>query len=127
MKSLKLSLALAAAVLMVAACGVNEPPPNGDQGGNKNATAPESEAPVSEAAALYKSSGCVLCHGADGKGNATMKEIPNFSDPAWQTNAQDAEMTTVIKNGRPPMPAYKTRLTDEQIKELISYLRGFAK
>jgi mono/diheme cytochrome c family protein len=36
-------------------------------------------------------------------------------------------MTTVIQNGKPPMPPYKSRLTDEQIKSLISYIRSLAK
>jgi mono/diheme cytochrome c family protein len=56
-----------------------------------------------------------------------MKEIPNFTDAAWQKKTDDAAMINVIKNGKPPMPAYKNRLSDEQSKALVAYVRAFAK
>ena len=42
--------------------------------------------------------------------------------------ATDDEMFKVIRNGKPPMPAYNTKqLTDEQIKTLIVYIRSLSK
>jgi cbb3-type cytochrome c oxidase subunit III len=138
MKASRLSIALMLAVLTGAACGTQEAPGTHSTTANQNAAATNTNAATGatgatsapaagDGAALYNSIGCAVCHGADGKGNATMKEIPNFTDAAWQKKATDAEMTTVIQNGKLPMPPYKSRLTDEQIKSLVSYIRSLAK
>ena len=39
----------------------------------------------------------------------------------------DAELAAIITDGKSPMPAYKGKVTDAQIKELVTYLRGLAK
>ena len=42
--------------------------------------------------------------------------------------ASDADLTATITNGKPPkMPAYKGKLTDAQIKELVSFMRTLKK
>ena len=142
MKALKLSVALTVAALLGAACGLHERAGHSSQTANQNAPAAAAantnaagntagaaggQAATGDGAALYQSLGCALCHGADGKGNATMKDIPNFADAAWQKKTGDAEMINVIHNGKPPMPAYKNRLTDEQTRALVAYIRAFAR
>ena len=136
MKAFKLSIALMLAALAGAACGMKDAPGPHATTANQNAAAANTNAaassaasasPAGDGASLYQSLGCAVCHGADGKGNAQMKDIPNFTDAAWQKKASDAEITAVIQNGKPPMPAYKSRLTDEQIKALVTYIRSFAK
>jgi cbb3-type cytochrome c oxidase subunit III len=143
MKALKLSFALTVAALLGAACGLHETTHStSSQTANKNApaaaaantnaagnnaNAASTPSTAGDGAALYQSLGCAVCHGADGKGNPQMKDIPNFADAAWQKKTDDAAMINVIKNGKPPMPAYKNRLTDEQIKALVAYIRAFAK
>ncbi|HKP12858.1 MAG TPA: c-type cytochrome [Blastocatellia bacterium] len=141
MKAFRLSIVLMLAALSGAACGTHEAPGAHGTTANQNAaaattananTAASSPAAASapsggDGAALYQSIGCAVCHGADGKGNAQMKDIPNFTDAAWQKKATDAEIIGVIQNGKPPMPPYKSRLTDEQIKSLVTYVRSLAK
>jgi len=143
MKSLKLSIALILATSFSAACvgnkaatnnanqaaGKNAPaaPAASTNAAGNNANAASAPSATSEAASLYQSRGCIACHGADGKGNATMKDIPNFTDEAWQKKADTAQMINVIKSGKPPMPAYKNQLTDEQIEALVTYIRSLAK
>ena len=40
----------------------------------------------------------------------------------------DAELTGIIKDGKgAQMPAFKDKLTDDQIKQLVSYIREFNK
>jgi cbb3-type cytochrome c oxidase subunit III len=143
MKALKLGIALIMVASFSAACGGhNATGGNANRAADKNApaapvtnanTANRNAEPMTqlaatgEGAALYESKGCATCHGADGKGNATMKDIPNFTDAAWQKKTGDAAMTAGIRNGKPPMPAYKNRLTDEQIQTLVAYIRQFAR
>lgn len=143
MKSLKLSAALMLAALFGAACGMHETT-TGTSGQTANRNAPAAPAvntnaagdngkpttaqsAAGDGAALYQSKGCAVCHGADGKGNAQMKDIPNFTDAAWQKKTADGDMLKLIQNGKPPMPAYKNQLTDDQINALVAYIRTFTK
>lgn len=71
------------------------------------------------AADVYKSK-CAMCHGTDGKKMAGTKE---FASPDVQ-KMSDADLIATITNGKPPkMPAYKGKLTDDQIKDLAKYVR----
>ena len=71
------------------------------------------------AADLYKSK-CAMCHGTDGKKMAGTRE---FASPEVQ-KMTDAELAATISNGKPPkMPAYKGKLTDDQIKDMVKYVR----
>ena len=80
------------------------------------------------AASLFKAK-CAACHGADGSGNTsvgkTMK-IGDFHSPEVQ-NASDAQLTDMITTGKSAMPSYKGKLTDDQVKQLVSYIRDLAK
>lgn len=80
-----------------------------------------------DGATLFAANKCTGCHGADGKGNPNIKDVPNFTDAAWQKKTPDSEMIKTITNGHKPMPAYKDKLNEEQIKALVAYVRSFAK
>ncbi len=80
-------------------------------------------------AALFKAK-CATCHAADGSGNsATGKALsaPDLrsDDVQKQTDAQLIDSTTNGKGKK--MPAYKGKLTDDQIKELVGYIRELGK
>jgi mono/diheme cytochrome c family protein len=81
-----------------------------------------------DAAALYKSK-CAVCHGADGAGDTTMgKKLGAKSFHAPEVSKMtDAELFDVTKKGKNKMPAYDKKLTDDQIKELIAYIRTLGK
>jgi len=80
---------------------------------------------VDQGKTLYDSK-CVICHGADGKGDGpaapALKPSPrNFHEPRfWQKNA-DQEIADTIRNGLSPMPAFD--LTDTEIKAIIDYMK----
>lgn len=111
----------AAAVATPASANANQPAKPAD---TKPAAAAK---PVSniDAAALFTSNKCVTCHGADGKGK--VKGTPNFSDAAWQKKEKDGELIEAIKKGKKPMPPYAGKLSDDEIKALVAYVRTFAK
>ncbi|MHB8735323.1 MAG: c-type cytochrome [Terriglobales bacterium] len=72
---------------------------------------------------------CSACHAPDGTGYAAI-HTPNFSDAKWQAAHTDAELIHSVTNGKTGegnMPAFKDRLTAEQIDALVlCAVRGFA-
>ena len=73
------------------------------------------------AADLYKSK-CAMCHGADGKGK--MAGTKDLASPEVQKSS-DAELNAIITKGKAPkMPAYDGKLTPDQIKSLVTYIRS---
>ena len=80
------------------------------------------------AADLYKSK-CAACHGADGAGNTAVgksMKIRDFHSPDVQKQT-DVQLTETISAGKGAMTPYKGKLTDDQIKQLVGYIRQFAK
>ena len=81
-------------------------------------------AAADDAEALYKSK-CQACHGADGKGSPVGQKIgvKDFHSPEV-AKMTDEELIKVTKEGKGKMPAYDKKLTDDQIKQLIKYVRS---
>lgn len=81
-----------------------------------------------DGAALYKSK-CQMCHGATGMADTpagkSTKARP-FNDPDV-VKMSDADLIAVTTNGKNKMPAYKGKLTDDQIKSLIAYIHTLQK
>lgn len=81
-------------------------------------------AAADDAAALYKSK-CQVCHGADGKGTAAGQKMgaKDFHSPEVAKQS-DADLAKVTKEGKGKMPKYEGKLTDEQIKDLVKFIRS---
>jgi cytochrome c6 len=77
---------------------------------------------------LFKAK-CAACHGADGSGNTTVGKSLKIRDfhSADVQGQTDAQLTDMITTGKGAMPAYKGKLTDDQIKQLVGYIRELAK
>jgi cytochrome c6 len=77
---------------------------------------------------VYKAK-CAMCHGADGLGatpaGKAMKAV-SFKDPA-NVKATDAELIAAVKNGKNKMPPNVAKLTDDQIKSVVAYIRTLQK
>jgi mono/diheme cytochrome c family protein len=68
---------------------------------------------------------CAMCHGADGLAATPMgknMKILSFKAPEM-VKASDAQFIASTKNGKGKMPAYNGKLTDAQIKDVVSYIR----
>jgi DNA uptake protein ComE-like DNA-binding protein len=78
---------------------------------------------AADTAGLYKSR-CALCHGADGAGKSAFKN----SDlrPAEVQKQTDAQLQQAVAGGKGKMPAFKDKLTSEQIAGLVTFIRSFA-
>jgi mono/diheme cytochrome c family protein len=78
---------------------------------------------------------CAKCHGESGKGDGpkakTLKKKPmDYTDKAKMAKLTDEELLKVTREGKKPMPAYgsgRNQLTDQQITDLIAYIRTFSK
>jgi mono/diheme cytochrome c family protein len=78
--------------------------------------------------ATYKAK-CQSCHGAEGTPNpgiAKAMGVKPASDPSVKS-LSEAQMIAVTNDGKGKMPAYKGKLTDQQIKDSVDYFRTFAK
>ncbi len=76
------------------------------------------------AASLYKTK-CALCHAPDGSGSGPVGKqlnVPSLRSREVQAQTND-EWIQVTENGKGKMPAYKGRLSDDQIRQLIIYIR----
>jgi mono/diheme cytochrome c family protein len=82
-----------------------------------------------DGAALYKQKACAQCHAADGSGNTpvgkALKARDLRSDEVQKQS--DDELAATIADGREKMPAYKSSLSPEQVRELVTYIRALAK
>lgn len=77
-----------------------------------------------DAAALYKAK-CQACHGADGKATGVGQKLgaKDFSSPEV-AKMSDPDLSNITKNGKDKMPKYDGKLTDDQIKALVKYIRS---
>ncbi len=68
------------------------------------------------------SQNCVVCHGADGRGNQILG-APNLTDNIWLYGDSPEEIRQTIRAGRfGAMPAQKDKLKDEKIHLLAAYV-----
>ncbi len=80
------------------------------------------------APATFKSK-CAACHGPDGKGATAVGKslgIRDLGSPETQ-KMSDADLETIITKGKDKMPAYASSLKEPEIRDLVQYIRSFAK
>ena len=69
---------------------------------------------------------CARCHGGDGAGQTTMgqmTEAPNLTDAAWLRGKSTSRMVASVANGRGQMPAFKKKLSRQEIAAAVAYVR----
>jgi len=80
------------------------------------------------AADTYKSQ-CAPCHGDDGSGNTPvgkMLKAASFKNPTI-VKTPDPALIKIIKGGKDKMPSFAGKLTDDQIKGVLAYVRVLQK
>jgi mono/diheme cytochrome c family protein len=90
--------------------------------------APQSLLAQSGGEALYKQK-CQVCHGPAGAGDTVMGKklgAKDLKSPEVQKQS-DADITNVIKNGKDKMKGFEGKLTNDEIKSLVAYVRDLAK
>jgi mono/diheme cytochrome c family protein len=95
-------------------------------------------APLSLRAADAKTNwtnNCAQCHGASGRGDTKMGKMLNaadLTDSKKQASFTDAKAAAAIKdgikqNGKTAMKAFGGKLSDDEIKALVAYVRTLKK
>ena len=102
MRKIAIMLALAVALMMVAPAALAD----------------------DAAAALYKAK-CAMCHSADGSGDSAMGKKTGAHDfrSAEVQKMTDAQLTEITVKGKNKMPDYDKKLTADEIKGLVAYVR----
>jgi mono/diheme cytochrome c family protein len=74
---------------------------------------------------------CARCHGADGRGETVvgrMLSVPNFTDEDWwKKDARDGRFIESVTEGKNEMPAFGKKLSRQEIRSLVAYVRRFGK
>jgi mono/diheme cytochrome c family protein len=78
---------------------------------------------------------CAQCHGKDGRADTKMgKQVgaKDLTDPKVQASFTNAQATAAIKDGvktggRTTMKAFGGKLSDDDIKALVAYVRSLKK
>ena len=81
-----------------------------------------------DGAALYKSK-CAMCHGPDGAGQTAMGKNMKLRDlrSADVQKQTDAELAKWIADGKGKMPAYKSKMSADEINALVAFIRTLKK
>jgi mono/diheme cytochrome c family protein len=72
---------------------------------------------------------CIQCHGGQGQGyplEHTAQEVPDFKQD-WFKKQSDGALYWKIREGRGVMQGYKSQLSDEQLWQLVEYVRDLSR
>jgi cytochrome c6 len=88
----------------------------------------KAQQPADSSAAIYAKS-CAMCHGPQGTPKATMAgQMTDFANAQTMSTVADSVMRRILTDGKGRiMPAFKTRLSAEQINGLVRYIRTLSR
>ena len=92
----------------------------------------ENQDAINRGKAIYQSR-CLECHGAEGRGDGekapSLSPRPGSLVSAATSAKSDRELLRTIQHGKPrtAMPAWKDILTEEEIVEVLQYLRSLVR
>ena len=125
MKSILVIVSLAS---LAFACGMmNHDMPNMKKDTTKISKS-DTKSSVSKGLEIYENN-CISCHGKSAKGNGSMSSYftprpANLVEMAEEHT--NSEFVSMITNGKGSMPAWKDRLSKDEIKEVATYIKLLA-
>jgi mono/diheme cytochrome c family protein len=131
MKTLKL-IFLSSAILVLSAALVAQPKPWVVPANFKSMKNPVAKGDASNkaGAALYTKN-CASCHGKAGLGDGVkaraLKDFPGDFSKAEYQNQADGDHFYKTKMGRGEMPKYEGKLSDDDIWNVVNFMRTFKK
>lgn len=94
---------------------------------NRSPAEASSQAVNVDAAALFAKN-CAKCHGKDGRAKTFRGKLTaarDFTNAEWQARVSDDTLAASVANGRGSMPSFRKKLSADEIKSLVAYIRGF--
>jgi mono/diheme cytochrome c family protein len=74
---------------------------------------------------------CAMCHGETGNGKgdlaSDMKSVTDFTNPEAMKDRTDGDLFYIIRTGKGDMPPEGNRAKDDDVWNLVNYIRAFAK
>ncbi len=78
---------------------------------------------------------CAKCHGPDGKGQTKMGrqlQVKDYTDATVQAGMKDEDMLRIVTEGvkdgkKDKMPAYKDKLSADEVKDVVALVRSMKK
>ena len=127
-----LIIVLAVGVFVGVSASAQQPGGSAEGKKLKNPVASSPESIKAGAATFAKY--CKFCHNADAKGNGPMApkdtHPSDLTDATWDRGSTDGEIFMVIKEGAGPkfdMKGFKSKMTDQEIWNVVNYLHSLAK
>ena len=83
------------------------------------------ETAAADAKTIYNRQ-CASCHGVDGSGRTRRgRQIRarDMTDASWQHDVSDERLFNSISNGRNKMPAFRKKISENDIDALVAYVR----
>ena len=128
MKLISLALTCVAIALIAVACTETASTTNTSRS-SASPTAPAATASVDEFAAAkanYKKN-CEACHGPEATGGLVKVEKKQIKVPSLKADHAlkhtDEQLTKMITNGEEDMPAFKNKMSAQEISEMVRYIR----
>jgi mono/diheme cytochrome c family protein len=77
---------------------------------------------------LIYETNCLMCHGASGKGDGPISaglkpSAADLTGPKAKAKS-DKDLLTVIQDGRGVMPAWKFQLKEQDVQNVLAYIRS---
>ena len=83
------------------------------------------EAAAADAGTIYNRQ-CVSCHGRDGRGRTRkgrQTKARDMTNASWQDDVSDERLFNSISNGRGKMPAFRKKISENDVDALVAYVR----
>jgi cytochrome c6 len=128
MKLISLALLCVAIGLVVSACTETAPPANTNTA--RTAASPAAPAatpdPLAGAKANYAKN-CEPCHGPNGEGGPVKVDNKTIKVPSLKADHAlkhtDDQITKMITNGEEAMPAFKDKMSPQEIGDMVKFVR----
>jgi len=131
MKLISLALLCVAIALVVSAC--TETAPSANTNTSRTAASPAAPAatatpdPLAGAQANFTKN-CEPCHGPNGEGGLVKVENKQIKVPSLKSDHAikhtDDQIAKMITNGEEAMPAFKDKMTQAEIADMVKFVRA---
>ena len=129
MKLIALALTCVVVALIAVACTETATPTNTNTSRTATAASPAPSAsvdPFAPAQANFTKN-CEPCHGPNGEGGLVKVEKKQIKVPSLKAEHAikhtDDQLTKMITNGEEEMPAFKNKLTQQEIADMVKFVR----